>query len=151
MSELKFSSLDGAFELTHRQAESHNMPVFHLHSTYEIYYLLSGKREFFIRDRTMEIQEGEVMIVSPHVLHRTTNAAEPQHERLIVNIRRDLMLPGGEGGREVFAPLLGTDYRIVRCSMQERLYTDELARRIIGEVQRGSRDLSCLCLRLFSS
>ncbi|MNB82966.1 Bifunctional transcriptional activator/DNA repair enzyme AdaA [compost metagenome] len=148
MSDLRFSNNDATFELTHRQAESHNMPVFHLHPTYEIYYLLSGKREFFIRDRTMEIQEGDVMIVSPNVLHRTTNAAEPQHERLIVNIHRDLMLPSGVGGQEVFAPLLGADYRIIRCSIQERLYTDELARRIIGEVQRGEPGFGLFVLTL---
>ncbi|WP_342565602.1 AraC family transcriptional regulator [Paenibacillus sp. FSL R7-0345] len=150
MSELKFSRFDRAFELTHRQAESHNMPIFHLHNTYEIYYLLSGKREFFIRDRTMEIQAGDVMIVSPHVLHRTTNAAEPQHERLIVNIHRDLMLPRQveDAGLEVLAPLLGTDYRIIRCSMQERLYTDELARRMIGEVQRREPGFELFLLTL---
>ena len=146
--DLTYQNKEGTFSMTHRQALSHHMATSHFHPTYEIYYLLSGKREFFIRDRTLVIQEGDVMIVSPNVLHRTTNAAEPQHERLIVNIHRDLMLPGQEGGREVLAPLFGADYRIVRCSLQERLYADELARGIIGEVQRKEPGFEMFALTL---
>lgn len=148
MDDLTYRNKEETFYLTHRQALSHHMATSHFHPTYEIYYLLSGKREFFIRDRTLVIQEGDVMIVSPNVLHRTTNAAEPQHERLIVNIHRDLMLPVQEGGKEALAPLLGADYRIVRFSLQERLYADELARGIIGEVQRREPGFESFALTL---
>lgn len=134
MGSLEYNYGNGSFIVSHRKALSHNMPVNHFHSTYEIYYLISGKREFFIKDRTILVNEGDIIIVSPNILHRTTNTAMPQHERLIVNIHEDYMAVNGSY-MDVLQPLLEKEYMIVNVTRHDRPSVDALAHQIIREVQ----------------
>ena len=114
------------------------MPAGHDHGTYEIFYLMSGQREFFIKDRTMIVEEGDIVIVAPRVLHRTTNAETPAHERLIVNIHESEIDAGRHADRDVFRPLLEREYSIVRTTGQHRLSVDSLARQMIRETRDRS-------------
>lgn len=133
--DLNFNNGKGTFLLSRRRALSHNMPTSHFHSTYEIYYLLSGKRELFIKDRTVVIQEGDVAIIPPNILHRTTNAEQPQHERVIVNLHPDILASACPDYAEVLKPLMGQDYLVIRCSLQERLFTDGIIRSVLQELE----------------
>ena len=45
----------------------------HQHSSYEIYYLINGKREYFINDRHFDIPTGSIVVIPPKTLHCTTN------------------------------------------------------------------------------
>lgn len=135
MGNMQYANAKGTFLLSHRKALSHHMATNHFHSTYEIFYLMSGKREFFIKDRTMVIQEGDIMIIAPNILHRTTNTETPEHERLIVNIHESYMMSVNESYADILQPLFEKEYLIVRCSLQERLAVEELAQQIIQEVQ----------------
>ncbi|MFD1956805.1 helix-turn-helix domain-containing protein [Paenibacillus thailandensis] len=120
------------FSVSHRKAQSHHMPASHFHSTYEIYYLMSGEREFFIKDRTLVINEGDIVIVAPNVLHRTTNAPKPKHERLIVNIHERYMALNSPYA-DILKLLLEKEYVIVKCSLQDRLTVEALAQGIMKE------------------
>lgn len=135
MGELQFANLEGTFSVSHRRALSHNMPISHFHSTFEIFYLMSGKREFFIKDRTMVINEADVIIISPNILHRTTNTEKPKHERLIMNIHETYMASVNGTYREILQPLFENEYLIVKCPLQDRLVIEDLAQRIIHEMQ----------------
>lgn len=133
-----YENLASTFIVSHRKALSHHMPISHFHSTYEIYCLLSGMREIFIRDRTITIQEGDVVIIAPNVLHRTTNAEQPMHERLIINMHEDIFSPDGSH-KEALRPLLERDYLIVSGSLHDRWSMESLFRSIMQEMQdRGS-------------
>ncbi|MCR2807495.1 helix-turn-helix domain-containing protein [Paenibacillus soyae] len=134
MGDLYYKNKAETFVVSHRKALSHHMPVSHFHSTYEIYFLMSGKREFFIQDRTLVINEGDVVIIAPNVLHRTTNAEKPMHERFIVNIHEQHFSADGVH-REVFQPLFEQDYLIVGSSLRDRLSIESLAQGMIGEMQ----------------
>ncbi|MBD3922329.1 helix-turn-helix transcriptional regulator [Paenibacillus sp. PR3] len=138
MSELHHEDAAGKFLLSYRKAQSHHMPISHFHSTFEIYYLMSGQRSFFIKDRTIAMEEGDVVIVSPNIVHRTINAAMPEHERLIVNI-----LPSFIGMTDstlstvpdVLQPLTEREYLVVRLSLHDRVTIDGLAEAIIREIR----------------
>ncbi|AFC29185.1 AraC family transcriptional regulator [Paenibacillus mucilaginosus 3016] len=134
MEDLHFHNDRGTFIVSHRKALSHHMPDSHFHSTYEIYYLMSGKREFFIKDRTMVIREGDLVIIAPNILHRTTNAEMPMHERFIVNMHEQDMMTAG-GYNEILQPLFEKDYLIVPCSLHDRLSVDALVHGVIQEMQ----------------
>lgn len=43
----------------------------HYHSSYELYYLVKGEREYFIGDRFFLVKEGDVVLIPKRVLHRT--------------------------------------------------------------------------------
>ncbi|CAM3483896.1 helix-turn-helix domain-containing protein [Marinicrinis lubricantis] len=134
MSELQYDNGKGTFSLSHRKALSHHMPASHFHSTYEIFYLMSGTREFFIKDRTMAIGEGDIMIIAPNILHRTTNSKIPGYERLIVNLHEKQMTSLSESYMDILQPLFEKEYLIVRCSLQDQLSIETLAQRIIQEM-----------------
>ncbi|MGG1554815.1 helix-turn-helix domain-containing protein [Paenibacillus ferrarius] len=135
MESFRYDNGDGTFLVSYREALSHHMPISHFHSTFEIYYLLSGKREFFIKDRTMVMQEGDVIIIAPNILHRTTNADQPRHERLIVNMHESYMAAVNGTYRDTLQPLFDNEYLVVRCSLQDRLAIEALAQAIVREMQ----------------
>lgn len=134
MGDLYFENRTGNFLVSHRKALSHHMPDSHFHSTYEIYYLMSGQRNFFIRDRTITMNEGDVVIIAPNIVHRTTNAAQPKHERLIINIHEQYFSPDSSH-KEALRPLLERDYLIVNGSLQCQLAIEPLSRAIIQEMK----------------
>ncbi|CAH1222989.1 HTH-type transcriptional activator RhaR [Paenibacillus allorhizoplanae] len=135
MEDFQFDNGKGSFSVSYRKALSHNMPVNHFHSTYEIFYLMSGKRTFFIKDRTMIIEEGDVVIISPNILHRTTNTEMPKHERLIVNIHESQMASVNDAYRDIFQPLFEHAYLIIKCPLQDKLAIESVAQSIMQEMQ----------------
>ncbi|WP_214630220.1 AraC family transcriptional regulator [Paenibacillus agaridevorans] len=138
MHDLYFENGEATFLVSHRKALRHHMPASHFHSTYEIYYLMAGKREFFIQDRTITIHEGDVVIIAPNILHRTTNAEQPMHERFIINMHERLFSSDG-AHKEALRPLLEKDYLVLSGSLRNRLSLDMLAGTIIQEMkERGS-------------
>jgi AraC-like DNA-binding protein len=117
------------------------MPESHFHSTYEIYYLMSGQREFFIKERTILVPEGHIIIISPNIVHRTMNARRPRYERFIVNIHESMMTAAYGGRPEILNPLFEQEYLVFSCSPQDRLIIDELVQHILREVER--QDSGC--------
>ncbi|WP_274651155.1 AraC family transcriptional regulator [Paenibacillus humicola] len=135
MGGIHFENAQGTFSVSHRKALSHHMPSSHFHSTYEIFYLMSGKREFFIKDRTTVVSEGDVIIIAPNILHRTTNTAMPKHERLVVNIHERHMVSMNASCNEILQPLFEREYLIIKCSPYDRLSIEALSQGIIQEIE----------------
>lgn len=59
----------------------------HYHSTYEIYYLYSGERFYFIQDKMYHIKKGDIVLISPNIMHATFNAKEAAYERFLVSFK----------------------------------------------------------------
>jgi YesN/AraC family two-component response regulator len=66
---------------------AYDMPMNHSHLSYELYYMLAGDRYYFIEDRTYHVQQGDMILIEPHQLHRTINATSESHERVLINFR----------------------------------------------------------------
>ena len=47
------------------------MPFTHYHSTYELYYLEAGKRDYLVEDKFFTISSGDFVLIKPNMLHRT--------------------------------------------------------------------------------
>jgi len=47
------------------------MPFTHYHSSYELYYLEAGKRDYLVEDKFFTISAGDFVLIKPNVLHRT--------------------------------------------------------------------------------
>lgn len=135
MVEFNYENADESFLISRWKALSHHMPTSHFHSTFEFYYLISGKREFFIKDRTIVIHEGDVVIVAPNILHRTTNSENSAHERFIVNIHERYMASVNDSYREVLKPLFEKEYMILKLPLQDRLAIEPLILNVMQELQ----------------
>lgn len=135
ISEVSFRHHSGSFSVSHRKAPFHHMQTSHLHHTYEIYYLMKGKREFFIQDRMVEISEGDMVIVSPNILHRTTNGKQEAHERLIINIEQQ-ELTEALYESDVLRLLREADYLILHFPLKERLVVEGFVQALIAELEQ---------------
>lgn len=132
----RYQNASDTFIITHRKALSHHMPAQHFHSTYELYYLVSGERRFFIKDRILEIREGELVLIHPNVLHRTTNAEMPKHERIIINFHEDFLMRQKSLSVHPLDSLLEEEFTAIRFSPSHRsIYAEELLRKMLQEVQ----------------
>ncbi|WP_248925259.1 AraC family transcriptional regulator [Paenibacillus hamazuiensis] len=71
-----------------KRTASFSMSKDHSHDSYEIYYMSSGERFYFIKDRTYHVRQGDLVLIEPLVLHRTTEAYSPNHERVLINFKK---------------------------------------------------------------
>lgn len=56
----------------------------HNHKVYEIYYLNSGTRKFFIEGDIFTISKGDLVLIDKDVMHQTTFTSNKTHERTYV-------------------------------------------------------------------
>lgn len=59
----------------------------HFHEPYEIYYLLAGERQYFIKDHTYRVCKGDVVFIDKNELHKTGDVGAPYHERILINFQ----------------------------------------------------------------
>lgn len=107
----------------------------HYHDYYEIYYMLSGQRIYFIKDRSYSIEQGDLVFIHKHELHKTMQTGSGSHERLIFHFN-DAKLQGLAGKH---TELLSTPFKqqshIIRLTRQEQLALEQLMRRLVSEIK----------------
>jgi len=91
----------------------------HDHEAYEIYYLMSGERYYFIKDRTYHLHRGDLVLIPTHVLHKTSSARKDGHERILVNFRWEA-LGGLLPEYEERIPALFAEFPHIRLSVKEQ-------------------------------
>ena len=61
----------------------------HFHREYEIYYLLSGERYYFIDSKTYPVRAGPLVFINRGQIHKTSVGKDAAHERLLIQIREE--------------------------------------------------------------
>lgn len=103
----------------------YTMQDHHAHDDYELYYLFTGERNFFIRDRCYRVKRGCFVFVEKNELHKTIDTEVPNHERLVINFGSALLAD---------FPLHGRSGAIL-LPPQEQFKGEALVREIIAEAQ----------------
>lgn len=107
----------------------------HYHSYYEIYYLQSGSRIYFIRDRSYTVEQGDLVFIPKNVLHKTMHAGKAGHARIVMNLD-DTTLHRLAGS---LVPLLLTPFEqenpIIRLPRSEQPALEALMKRLLSELQ----------------
>lgn len=63
----------------------------HYHKSYEIYYLLSGEKYYFIKDKTYNIKAGDIVLINSYDLHRTSLVNNHDSERILVSLTENFI------------------------------------------------------------
>lgn len=124
----------GTILVDHYKREGfYTMPKHHAHDVYELYYLFTGERHFFIRDRSYRIESGCFVFVEKEELHKTIDAELPNHERLVINFSSELLTQFPLHGRS----------GVIMLPPQMQYKGEALVREIIAEAQSTAegRDL----------
>lgn len=74
---------------------SSNMPRAHFHKSFELYYLISGKRRYFIENEIYDVLPGDMILISGMQIHKVWNAPDTDihefHERyLLTPMKEDI-------------------------------------------------------------
>ncbi len=76
----------GWFEIERlKRTEHYSMTGNHFHDFYELYYLLSGERIYFIQNTTYLVRQGDLVLIDKRLLHKTINTGLPEHERILLH------------------------------------------------------------------
>lgn len=63
----------------------------HYHDCYELYYLYSGERYYFIQDKTYHVTGGSFVLIPPNIIHRTGNLGNFGYDRMLIHFSRELL------------------------------------------------------------
>ncbi len=132
-----------SFWVEYRQrAEPFNMPLNHYHTSYEIYYLVSGERYYFIKEKTYHVIKGDFVLINYSELHKTSAVpGASSHERILIQFSPEHL--------EVLSNLIGnvdllscfhSDINVIRLDFKERSELERLLFRIVDECQKMDTD-----------
>lgn len=69
-----------------------DMPWSHAHPNYELYFLLSGERRYFVGHRIYDVAPGELVVIPKNELHRTTAPGGVGYERYVFTLIRCVLI-----------------------------------------------------------
>ncbi|MHB8130663.1 MAG: AraC family transcriptional regulator [Mobilitalea sp.] len=72
---------------------SFNMVSKHFHNEYEIYYLVSGERYYFIEKQTYYVKKGSLVFIDRNQIHKTVGTSTTYHDRILLLIPGEAMEP----------------------------------------------------------
>ncbi|GGF99879.1 helix-turn-helix domain-containing protein [Paenibacillus abyssi] len=132
---LSFGRLPELFVEYVRRSGPYTMGADHFHDYYEIYYMLSGKRIYFVKDRSYTVEQGDLVFIPRNELHKTLYAGEASHERVIIHF--DDRFP--QAVSSLHASFLLSPFHqagpVLRLPRQEQLMVDQLIRRTLTEIE----------------
>lgn len=73
------------FAIAHLYKEEKTMDM-HIHDCYEIYYSVSGGKQFLIDNKLYDIEPGNLFVINQYESHKITQADKMTHERIVLSI-----------------------------------------------------------------
>ena len=73
------------FSVAHLYSEEKTMDM-HIHDCYEIYYSISGGKQFLIDNNVYSVAPGDLFIINQFESHKLSDVDSSTHERIILNI-----------------------------------------------------------------
>lgn len=135
---LSFGDLSELFVEYVKRSEPYSMADDHYHDYYEIYYMLSGKRIYFIRDRSYTVEQGDLVFIAKNEVHKTmlADAAAAAHERVIIHLNDHFIQRYSDGHDRLLLTPFDNDIHVLRLPRSEQLIIDQLIRRMLHEIQQ---------------
>jgi hypothetical protein len=78
------------FAIAHLYSEEKTMNI-HIHDCYELYYSISGGRQFLIDNKSYPIQPGDLFFINQYESHYLSQYNQLKHERIVISIHPDYL------------------------------------------------------------
>lgn len=78
------------FSIAHLYKEERAMEM-HIHDCYELYYSISGGKQFLIDNRFYSIAPGDLFIINQYESHKLTQIDSCVHERIVLSVHPDFV------------------------------------------------------------
>ncbi|NGZ74455.1 helix-turn-helix domain-containing protein [Saccharibacillus alkalitolerans] len=117
-----------------RRSGHFSMAENHYHRDYELYYLFSGERRYFIKDSVYRVQAGDLVLIDSNELHKSGDSGVPDHERIVLYFSPEYFaeLPSEE--RDLLLAPFTQGSPLIRPNLQERLRAEELLTSLLAEL-----------------
>jgi AraC-like DNA-binding protein len=137
ISDTTYQNTSQTFLLSTRKAVGHfNMLGNHFHDQHELYYLLSGERFYFVKDRTYSVHKGNLVFINSNELHKTSDTGVPNHERIMLRFSESFI--GGD--RPPMNDLLREFEQkippLTELPVRGQQQVEELLQRMVHEIER---------------
>ncbi len=120
--------------------QSYSMASRHFHTCYEIYYLLDGQRSYFLGSETFAVGAGDVVLIRPGCIHRTSQSGGTPHSRILLHIDGRWIDPLlAACGLPDIHSLFAVDYRILSLGEPLRSRFPARVDRLVRELQEGGQ------------
>lgn len=113
----------------------------HFHDRYELYYLYSGERYYFIKDKTYHIKPGSLALIKPYDIHYTTNCANFGYDRHLLCFHKEYMAELSklsETGN--ILQCFESDIHVLNLNMYERNFVETLLHSLDKECNSEKSD-----------
>lgn len=87
---MKECSDTGRFALTHLYGDEKTMDV-HIHNCCEIYYAISGGKQFLIDGKCYDINDGDIFFINQFESHYLSQVDREIHERIVLAVHPDYL------------------------------------------------------------
>ena len=123
-----------------KRTSPYNMENKHYHDYYELYYLWSGERIYFIKDRTYHVLQGDIVLININEMHKTLQAGPSSHERILIYFKKDFI--DNIISKELNLSLLDcfSKAKVIRPEKQDLNYIEGLLFKMIEESKKASPD-----------
>lgn len=129
-----YDQIDSLFTIEKLKVKGiYNMNYRHYHDAYEIYYLLSGERTYFLKDRTYHVKKGNLVFINMNDIHKTLDGGQGKvyYERILINFKKEFI-------KSMLTPelednLLNSNSSLVLMDLEENHLIEELLFRMIKE------------------
>lgn len=106
----------------YKSKEVCDMVGFHWHNTYELYFLLSGTRRYFVGHSIFNVSPGDLMIVPRYELHRTARHTQENYDRILIYFSDEFVTSFYQQvGKEAFDKFLNLGCVQLPRKQQERV------------------------------
>ncbi|MEN8905723.1 MAG: cupin domain-containing protein [Clostridiales bacterium] len=109
----------------------------HFHDYFEIYFLLSGRRYYFIENMTYAVNPGDIVFIPPNVIHKTIEAGSNEHERVLIVFQKDYFGDIEEDG--ILTEIFNTNNFVCKFKPHRQSYIENLVKKIYKEWENKRR------------
>lgn len=110
----------------------------HHHDFYEIYYLISGERNYLIGDKVHKVMPGDMVFIRPYEIHRATNTSVRYHERIVIHFSKQFLAQDGEWLEDPDSPF-ATQTSVLSLPVNSQKRVEELLYRIVTEYRERDK------------
>lgn len=122
----------------------HEMPYFHHHNFYEIYYLMSGSKKLYYRDQFFHITKGDLVFINKAEPHRKSSIHPPSRERYLLCFNEDIIHHGQHLLADPHCPFANGS-PILSLSLHDQQYVEAILEKMYNEyVGKRSHYLACI-------
>jgi AraC-like DNA-binding protein len=104
----------------------------HYHEMFEVYYQISGERNYLIGNYTHRVSPGDLVFIRPNEIHRATNTSVPYYERIVVHFSKPFLVQDAGWVEDRHSPFV-THTSVISLPLHVQKRVEELLHHVVRE------------------